>query len=102
MAIISFENLLNVSKQEGLSICEIAQIEESKHLEISIDDVRRKTLDNLIAMKAAIKNGLNSTEKSVSNWCGDDAMYEFARFSPYLTVQEMKQLKSKLENCYKS
>lgn len=32
----------------------------------------------------------------------DDAMYEFARFSPYLTVQEMKQLKSKLESCYKS
>ena len=32
----------------------------------------------------------------------EDAMYEFTRFSPYLTIQEMKQLKSKLESCYKS
>jgi len=32
----------------------------------------------------------------------EDAMYEFARFSPYLTIQEMKQLKHKLEQSYKS
>lgn len=32
----------------------------------------------------------------------EDAMYEFVRFSPYLTIQEMKQLKNKLEESYKS
>lgn len=32
----------------------------------------------------------------------DDAMYEFMRFSAYLTREEMIQLKKKIENCYKS
>lgn len=32
----------------------------------------------------------------------EDAMYEFSRFAPYLTREELKQLKSKLENSYKS
>ena len=32
----------------------------------------------------------------------EDAMYEFARFTQYLTVQEMKQLKHRLEQSYKS
>ena len=32
----------------------------------------------------------------------EDAMYEFVRFSPYLTIHEMKQLKARLEQSYKS
>lgn len=32
----------------------------------------------------------------------DDAMYEFFRFSSYLTREEMKQLKYKIESCYKN
>ena len=32
----------------------------------------------------------------------EDAMYEFSRFASYLTREELKQLKSKLENSYKS
>ena len=32
----------------------------------------------------------------------EDAMYEFMHFSPYLTKEELKQLKSKLEASYKS
>ena len=32
----------------------------------------------------------------------DDAMYEFLRFAPILTKEELKQIKNKLENCYKS
>lgn len=31
----------------------------------------------------------------------NDAMYEFIRFAQYLTREEMKQLKNKLENSYK-
>ena len=31
----------------------------------------------------------------------DDAMYEFARFSKYLTFEELKQIKSILEAVYK-
>ena len=32
----------------------------------------------------------------------DDAMYEFMRFSSFLTREEMKMIKSKLEQEYKS
>lgn len=31
----------------------------------------------------------------------EDAMYEFMCFAPYLTREEMKQLKDRLENSYK-
>ena len=31
----------------------------------------------------------------------DDAMYEFMRFASYLTREELKQLKIRLENSYK-
>lgn len=81
MTILSFEELLIQSKELGLKIYEIAQLEESKLLEIGVEDVRLKTLENLVAMREAIKNGLKSTEKSVSNWCGDDAVKLVERFS---------------------
>ena len=32
----------------------------------------------------------------------EDAMYEFMRFSSFLTREEMIQIKKKLEACYKS
>ena len=32
----------------------------------------------------------------------EDAMYEFVRFSYFLTRAEINQLKSRLEECYKS
>lgn len=32
----------------------------------------------------------------------DDAMYEFVRFSSFLTREEMKMIKARLEECYKN
>ena len=80
MTIISFEELLVKSKEQGLAIYEIAQNEEAKLLEIDVKAVREKSLANLVAMRDAIKNGLKSTEKSVSNWCGDDAVKMVSRY----------------------
>ena len=80
MTILSFEELLNESKTKHLAIYEIAQQAEALLLECSIEEIRVKTLDNLIAMRSAIKNGLVSIEKSVSNWCGDDAVKLVERY----------------------
>lgn len=80
MTIISFEDLINETKAQNLSIYEIAQDEESKLLEISVEEVREKTLVTIKAMQEAIKNGLASNEKSVSNWCGDDALKMIDRY----------------------
>ena len=32
----------------------------------------------------------------------EDAIYAFSRFASYLTKEELKQLKSKLDRCYKT
>ena len=72
MAILSFEDLRNKSLEENKPIYKIAEEEESALSEITVDMVRIKVLEDLTAMKSAIKNGLKSTEKSVSGWCGDD------------------------------
>lgn len=74
MAILSFSDLLERSKQENKAIYEIAQEEEAQLAETEVDVIRLKVTENLIAMREAIKNGLKSTEKSVSNWCGDDCV----------------------------
>lgn len=74
MAILSFSDLLEKSNQENKAIYEIAQEEEAALAETEIDVIRLKVTENLIAMREAIKNGLKSTEKSVSNWCGDDCV----------------------------
>lgn len=74
MAILSFSELLEKTKQENKAIYEIAQEEEAALAETEIDVIRLRTTENLIAMREAIKNGLKSTEKSVSNWCGDDCV----------------------------
>lgn len=73
MTLLSFEELSKISEEQNLSIYEIAQNEEANLSETDVQSVRKKTLDNLIAMREAIRSGLESSEKSVSNWCGDDA-----------------------------
>lgn len=72
MAINTFSELLKICAEEKKPISKIAQQEEAIFLEITEDMVRIKVLETLMAMKDAVKNGLKSTEKSVSNWCGDD------------------------------
>lgn len=74
MAILSFSDLLEISKKEGKAIYEIAQEEEAQLAEVEVPFIRQKVTENIVAMRQAIANGLNSTEKSVSNWCGDDCV----------------------------
>lgn len=80
MTILSFSDLLEKSKLENKTIYEIAQEEEANLAETEVDVIRLRVTENLIAMKEAIKNGLHSTEKSVSNWCGDDCVKLPERF----------------------
>lgn len=74
MAVLTFEELLNRCKKENISVSKLAMKEEALFLEASESAVYSKTLETLSAMKDAIKNGLNSTEKSVLDLCGDDAV----------------------------
>ena len=74
MGIFSFAELISACQKQNKKIYEIAQEEEAILSEVDIDVVRFKTLENLMAMKDAVNNGLKSTEKSISNWCGDDCV----------------------------
>lgn len=72
MTILSFSELKETCEKQNKAIFEIAQENESVLLDEIVDVVRLKVLEDLGAMKGAIRNGLKSTEKSISDWCGDD------------------------------
>lgn len=80
MPILSFIDLEKRCREENKSIYEIAQEEESCLLDIAVDVIRLKTLENLLAMKEAVKHGLNSQEKAISEWCGDDCIKLVERY----------------------
>ena len=71
-SISTFEKLSAACKKENKKIYEIMQEKEAFDFETTVTEVRNKTLQNIIAMQNAIKNGLNSKEMSFSGLCGDD------------------------------
>lgn len=71
-SISTFEKLSAACKKENKKIYEIMQEKEAFDFETTVQKVRNKTLQNIIAMQNAIKNGLNSKEMSFSGLCGDD------------------------------
>lgn len=71
-SISTFNKLLDSCHKQSKKIFEVMQEKESYDFEISVKEVREKTLKNIEAMKSAIKSGLNSQEKSFSGLCGDD------------------------------
>ena len=74
MPILSFFDLEQRCTEEKKSIYEIAQEEEASLLGETTDVVRIRVLEDLIAMKEAIRNGMKSQEKALSGWCGDDCV----------------------------
>ena len=71
-SISTFEKLSAACKKENKKIYEIMQEKEAFDFETTVKEVRNKTLQNIIAMQNALKNGLNSKEMSFSGLCGDD------------------------------
>ena len=72
MTILTFSELLEITNTENKKIYEIAQHEEALCSEKTVHMVRLETLETLKAMRLAVKNGLKSSEASISGWCGDD------------------------------
>lgn len=80
MPILSFNDLIEKCNRENKAIYEIALEEEKVLTDENLDVIRIRVLENLIAMKEAIKTGLTSQEKAVSGWCGDDCVKLTERF----------------------
>ena len=66
MGILSFSELITKCNNENKSIYELSQEEEARISETDIEIIRLKTLENLIAMRDAIKNASKSQEKSAT------------------------------------
>ena len=81
MTILSFLELENRCETEKKSIYEVAQDEEASLSGDIVDVIRLRVLEDLLAMKDAIKNGLASKEKSISGWCGDDCAKLVKKYS---------------------
>ena len=81
MTILSFSELIQKCTNENKTIYEIAQNEEAILSGDAVDVIRLRVLEDLIAMKEAVKNGLNSREKAISGWCGDDCAKLIEKFS---------------------
>lgn len=70
--ISTFSELLNACQKENTAIYEIAQKNEAHLNDIKVNDFRKAVKKSLIAMKEAVKTGLNSTELSASKLSGND------------------------------
>ena len=81
--VTTFNELLLICGQYKKKTYELFQEKEAALLEISTEQVRAKVKKSLDAMKDAISVGLKSSQKSISNQCGDDCEKLQKRFSTH-------------------
>ena len=74
MKIVTFESLKQECEKQNKTIYEIKQNEEAQDADCSIEEVRVQVKKHIEAMQQSIKNGMQSSEKAISNWCGDDCI----------------------------
>ena len=80
MSISTFKELREACVKENKTIWELTLEEDSKVSDMEIKDIREKVYHHIEVMRESIKTGMSSTEKSISNWCGDDCVKLIARY----------------------
>lgn len=83
MSITTFTELKQACLEQNKTIWEITQTEEGLNSDISVEDIRKEVLKHVQTMRETIQTGMKSTEKSVSNWCGDDCEKLIKRYSSH-------------------
>lgn len=81
MNLSTFNNLKKECVSQNKSIWELTQIEQAQTSDITIKEVRNIVLSHIKVMRETIKTGMQSNEKSISNWCGDDCEKLINRYS---------------------
>lgn len=74
MKFMTFEELIKGCSVENKKIYELIQEQEAQEADVSIEEIREKVKLNIETMRSTIKTGMCSTEKAISNWCGDDCV----------------------------
>ena len=80
MSISTFNELRNECIKNNKTIWEVTTEEESQISDMSIELIRENVFHHIETMRETIKTGINSTEKSISNWCGDDCVKLIKRY----------------------
>lgn len=80
MSISTFKELRQACIDENKTIWELTLEEDSQHSDMKIEDIRANVLMHIEVMKETIKTGMTSTEKSISDWCGDDCVHLIERY----------------------
>ena len=78
--ITTFEELKKECIKQNKTIWEITQLEESFDSELEVKTIREIVLAHVNTMRESIKTGMQSTEKAISNWCGDDCIKLVERY----------------------
>ena len=74
MKFMTFEKLIKGCSVENKKIYELIQEQEAQEADVSVEEIREKVKLNIETMRSTIKTGMCSTEKAISNWCGDDCV----------------------------
>ena len=80
MNILTFDELINECQKQEKNIYELIQEIEAADADITIDEVRKNVKLHIETMKSTIKSGMNSSEKAISQWCGDDCQKLQSRY----------------------
>lgn len=74
MKFMTFEELIKGCSVENKKIYELIQEQEAQEADVFVEEIREKVKLNIETMRSTIKTGMCSTEKAISNWCGDDCV----------------------------
>lgn len=74
MKFMTFEELIKGCSVENKKIYELIQEQEAQEADVSVEEIREKVKLNIETMRSTIQTGMCSTEKAISNWCGDDCV----------------------------
>lgn len=81
MKIMTFDELVKECGAQNKKIFELIQEQEALDADCSVDEIRLKVEQHIDTMKSSINVGMASSEKAVSNWCGDDCEKLQLRYS---------------------
>ncbi len=81
MNILTFDELVEECKKHKKNIYELIQEIEAADADTSINKIRENVKLHIETMKSTIKTGMKSSEKAISQWCGDDCIKLQNRYS---------------------
>jgi len=74
MEIVTFDVLKRECLENNKTIYELIAENEAQNLDSTVEKIRDKVKLHIDTMKSTIKVGMQSSEKTISDWCGDDCI----------------------------